>query len=118
MQDPVKGKMNQHARHFRLVSRMEAFQQKRKTYDQLDYLHFYPPELRNTILSSMQDPLPAELPPLDITTISLYRRQSRPIFMTRSHNSNELDGHLTYESLWILSSLDEKLFEDYNNLVK
>lgn len=58
MKDVVKGKMNQHAKHFRLVSRMEAFQQKRKTYDQLDYLRFYPPELKSLILDSMQGPLP------------------------------------------------------------
>lgn len=88
--------MNQHAKHFRLVSRMEAFQQKRKTYDQLDYLAFYDPPTKEAILNSMQNPIPQPLPPLGVTTISFYRRSSQPLFMTRNPTSNELEGHLTY----------------------
>lgn len=47
MQDnTVKAKLNHHAKHLRFVSRAEAFQQKRKTYDQLDYLAYYPQTVR------------------------------------------------------------------------
>ena len=30
----------------------------------------------------------------------------------------ELEGHMTYESLWILASLEEKAYENYQVVVK
>jgi hypothetical protein len=111
-------KMGEHARNFRLVSRMDIFQQRRKTFDQLDYLAYYPEPLRQAILASMEGPIPEPLPPLGPTTISYYRRKSTPVFVTREAGSGVLDGHMTYESLWILSSLEEKLFSDYSGVVK
>ena len=83
MMDTPKMKMGQNARNFRLLNRMDAFQQKRKTFDQLDYLHFYSPEQRQLILSSMQAPIPSPLPELSPSSISFYRRSSTPVFCTR-----------------------------------
>lgn len=79
--------MNSNAKHFRYVSRAEAFQQKRKTYDQLDYLLYYHPQVREMILYSMQGPIPDPLPPLTLTTISFYRRKSQPVYATRHPES-------------------------------
>ena len=75
--------MVQNARNFRLMSRMDTFQQKRKTFDQLDYLQYYDEATRQQILNSMRGPIPDPLPPLSPTTISFYRRKSCPIFKTR-----------------------------------
>jgi hypothetical protein len=30
----------------------------------------------------------------------------------------EMDGHMLYESLWILASLEEKEFENYQTVIK
>ena len=72
----LKGKLNNNAKHFRYVSRVEAFQQKRKKYDQLDYLAHYQPNEKAIILASMESPIPNPLPPLSVATISMYRRNS------------------------------------------
>ena len=90
MESTTKMKMGQNARNFRFLNRMDAFQQKRRTFDQLDYLNFYNPEQRQLILNSMQIPLPAELPELSPWTISMYRRKSMPIFCTRANESLDL----------------------------
>ena len=63
---PLKSKLGENARHFRFVSRSEMFIQKRKTYDELDYLKFYENNIRNSILYSMQAPIPQPLPPLTL----------------------------------------------------
>ena len=88
--------MDQNAKLVRLVSRVDIFQRKRKTYDQLDFLVYYQPQTKNNILHSMQGPLPEPLPPLALETISFYRRNNRPIFSTRKAGSMELEGHMTY----------------------
>ena len=58
--------MGQNARNFRLLTRMDTFQQKRKTFDQLDYLNYYTPEVKQQILNSMQAPIPSPIPPLSL----------------------------------------------------
>ena len=83
----AKIRMGQNARNFRLLNRMDTFQQKRKTFDQLDYLNYYSPEHRHIILNSMQAPIPSPLPQLSPSTISFYRRNSIPIFCTKSNES-------------------------------
>ena len=66
----------------------------------------------------MEAPIPSPLPPLSVTTISFYRRSSTPIFSTRQKEDLELEGHMTYESLWILSNLEEKKFQNYHAVIK
>lgn len=74
-------------------------------FEELDYLKLYPQLQRRAIIASLTAPPPDPLPPLDVTTISYYRRLSRPVFQTRQPGSTELDPHLTHESLHLLSML-------------
>lgn len=57
---------------------------------------------------SLKMPVPESLPPLDLTTISLYRRAGKSVYQCRKFNSKDLDPHMTYESLLMLGHTDPK----------
>jgi hypothetical protein len=86
--------------------------------EDLDYLKFYSPQQREAILHSLDAPIPAPLPPLAPDTISYYRRSNQPVYRTKSPESLQMDGHMVYESLWVLASVEEKEFDNYLAVVK
>ena len=84
--------------------------------EELDYLQFYSKAHRADIIASLTAIIPEPLPPLDVTTISYYRRLNKAIFQTRVHGSSELDPHLTHESLHLLSMLPDKEYPNFKGL--
>ena len=64
--------------------------------EDLDYLQYYPQDVRAAILHSLTAPLPTPLPSFTLDTISYYRRANQPIYQTRIPGNAELDGHMTY----------------------
>ena len=87
-------------------------------FEELDYLQFYPEPQRTAILASLTAPPPDPLPPLDVTTISYYRRLSRPVFQTRLTGTVDLDPHLTHESLHLLSMLPDTAYPNFAGLTR
>jgi hypothetical protein len=63
-------------------------------------------------------PIPAQLPPLDLLTISLYRRAGKSVYQCKPFGTNQLDPHMTYESLLMLGHNESKDFGNYKALVK
>lgn len=51
--------------------------------EKLDYHRFYSKETKEAINKSLQMIIPAELPPLSLFTISLYRRAGRSIYQCK-----------------------------------
>jgi len=76
----------------------------------------YPKDKRTAILTSLTANIPEPLPPLDVTTISYYRRANKAVFQTRVSNYSDLDPHLTHESLHMLSMLPEKEYPNFKGL--
>jgi hypothetical protein len=64
-------------------ARAHGFTHLEEEFEELDYLQFYSEPQRSAILASLTAPTPNPLPPLDVTTISYYRRLSKPVFQTR-----------------------------------
>lgn len=74
--------------------------------------------MRAAILASLTAPPPEPLPPLDVSTISFYRRLSRPVFQTRLPGTTDLDPHLTHESLHLLSMLPDTAYPNFAGLTR
>lgn len=77
---------NQERRKIR-EERLNLFRQNKQTkeFEEFDYLQYYPEPIKQQIIASLTQPIPNPLPPLELTTISYYRRAQRPIFQTKIH---------------------------------
>lgn len=94
------------------------FQRNRKPQEELDYLSYYAVPIRDQIIFSLRAPIPDPLPPLSPETISFYRRKKIPVFRTKMGENQQLDAHMTYESLWILAGLEEKEYDNFQLISK
>lgn len=86
--------------------------------EDLDYSRFYPQLTLQALNHALKAPLPASLPPLDLLTISLYRRAGKSVYQCRQLGSKDLDPHMTYESLLMLGHTEAREFGNYAGLVK
>jgi hypothetical protein len=62
--------------------------------------------------------IPEVLPPLDISSISYYRRSSKPIFQTRLHGLLDIDFHMAHESLHMLSEQKREAYPNFGGVTK
>lgn len=92
------------ARRVRNLFRHDMFERNR-TSNTLSYLTYYDPHTRQIILESSKPPIPDPLPPPSLFTISYYRQANKLAYETRLQGQEELDPHMTYESLYILGLL-------------
>ena len=73
-------------------------------FEEYDYLRLYPAPMKKAIIESLTAGIPLEeFPPITPATISLHRRAGNKIFKTKMSRDGELDPHMTFESLSILS---------------
>jgi hypothetical protein len=94
----------------RAVLRGEMFERSRQSA-KLSYLNSYDEDTKETILQSIEGPIPTVLLPASQavrSTISYYRRLMKPVFKTRLVPNGPFDPHMTHESLWSLASVKDK----------
>ena len=64
--------------------------------EDVDYHTSYPLEIRQQIDNSLKMEIPTELPPLDLLTISLYRRTGKSVYQCRRFGEKQIDPHMAY----------------------
>lgn len=119
----LEKKSYEKAKRTRNLARHSLFDQNRGNINLPSYLTDYDSSTRAILMESLTAPIPDPLPPLNLLTISYYRRSCRPVFLTKIGGEEEktcmLDPHMTYESLWILAGVhDIEELPNYQQIVK